>query len=164
MNTRKTISLEIARSSGPAVAGQPRAWLRAEGVLALAVAVALYASLGGSWILFAVLFLAPDTSFGGYLAGPRAGAAIYNAAHSHAGPLAATLILLLLDQPVTLPLIWFAHIGFDRALGYGLKYPSAFQDTHLGRIGKPAGTPLRKPAIPRAEAEPSVLRSGSRAG
>jgi hypothetical protein len=154
----------LSPATGSAVAGQPRAWLRAEGVLALALAAALYASLGGSWLLFAVLFLAPDISFAGYLGGARAGAAIYNAAHSHAGPLAATLILLLLDQPVTLPLIWFAHIGFDRALGYGLKYPSAFQDTHLGRIGKPTATSGRNPADRHAEAEPGLLRSGSRAG
>jgi len=32
-------------------------------------------------------------------------------------------------------LIWFAHIGIDRALGYGLKYTSGFKDTHLGRLG-----------------------------
>jgi hypothetical protein len=33
-------------------------------------------------------------------------------------------------------MIWLAHIGFDRALGYGLKYASGFGFTHLGRIGK----------------------------
>ena len=31
-------------------------------------------------------------------------------------------------------LIWLAHIGMDRLLGYGLKYPSAFKDTHLQRV------------------------------
>jgi hypothetical protein len=34
--------------------------------------------------------------------------------------------------------ILIAHVGMDRALGYGLKLPSAFQDTHLGRIGRKA--------------------------
>jgi hypothetical protein len=29
-----------------------------------------------------------------------------------------------------------AHIGIDRALGYGLKYSAGFGFTHLGRIGK----------------------------
>jgi hypothetical protein len=72
----------------------------------------------------------------GYLGGPRVGAAVYNLVHSYAAPLAATLLLLLTGSPLTLPLIWFAHIGFDRALGYGLKYPSSFHDTHLGRIGR----------------------------
>jgi hypothetical protein len=124
--------------AGGSVEGQPRAWLRAEGLLTLAAAATLYGLSGGSWITFAVLFLAPDLSFVGYLAGPKAGAAVYNAAHSHVGPLVALLVLLYLSVPPTLPLVWFAHIGFDRALGYGLKYPSAFQDTHLGRIGKRA--------------------------
>lgn len=31
-------------------------------------------------------------------------------------------------------LIWLLHIGFDRAIGYGLKYPSSFKETHLGRV------------------------------
>jgi hypothetical protein len=30
----------------------------------------------------------------------------------------------------------FCHSSLDRVLGYGLKYPDAFQNTHLGRIGK----------------------------
>ena len=36
---------------------------------------------------------------------------------------------------ISLGLIWFAHIGFDRMMGFGLKYPTRFGDTHLGRIG-----------------------------
>ena len=31
-------------------------------------------------------------------------------------------------------LIWLAHIGVDRMLGYRLEYPSAFKDTHLQRV------------------------------
>jgi hypothetical protein len=31
-------------------------------------------------------------------------------------------------------LIWFAHIGTDRFLGYGLEYPTRFKDTHLQRV------------------------------
>jgi hypothetical protein len=31
-------------------------------------------------------------------------------------------------------LIWLAHIGMDRMLGYGLKYSGGFKDTHLGRL------------------------------
>jgi hypothetical protein len=30
-----------------------------------------------------------------------------------------------------LSLIWTAHIGFDRLLGFGLKYSNRFKDTHL---------------------------------
>jgi hypothetical protein len=118
------------------VAGQPRGWLRAEGLLTFVAATALYAYSGAAWLWYAVLFLAPDLSFLGYLAGPRVGATAYNAMHSYVGPLAASLALLILNVPAGIVLIWFAHIGFDRTLGYGLKYPSAFQDTHMGRIGR----------------------------
>jgi hypothetical protein len=31
-------------------------------------------------------------------------------------------------------LVWFAHIGMDRLVGYGLKYPTESKDTHLGRV------------------------------
>jgi hypothetical protein len=74
----------------------------------------------------------------GYLAGPRAGAAAYNAAHMTAGPLALGAAGLLANLPALAPLaaIWLAHIGLDRALGYGLKYAAGFRDTHLGRIGR----------------------------
>jgi hypothetical protein len=120
------------------VVGQPRVWLRVEGVVVLAVAATVYALSDASWIVFAVLFLAPDLSFLGYVAGPKLGSVLYNAVHSYAAPLSAVLVLLLLNEPVHVPLIWIAHIGFDRAVGYGLKYASSFQDTHLGRIGRPA--------------------------
>lgn len=94
-----------------------------------------YARGGHSWALFALLFLAPDLSFAGYLAGPRAGAAAYNLLHSYVGPAGAAVLALSNGRPATVALIWAAHVGFDRLLGYGLKYPTAFGDTHLGRIG-----------------------------
>jgi hypothetical protein len=34
--------------------------------------------------------------------------------------------------------VLLAHVGMDRALGYGLKLPTDFRDTHLGRIGRSA--------------------------
>jgi len=119
------------------IVSQPvRHWLRAEGLAAFVVAVVIYSIGDASWILFAVLFLAPDLSFAGYLAGPRRGAIVYNLAHSYVGPLLLTAALLLLNQPLVLALIWVAHIGLDRALGYGLKLPTGFKDTHLGTIGQ----------------------------
>jgi hypothetical protein len=122
-----------------AVAGPVRLWLRLEGLLALAVATWLYSRASYSWTMFALLFLVPDVSFAGYLAGPRAGAIVYNVAHSYVGPLLLALSVLATGAAtLMLPLIWAAHIGFDRALGYGLKYPTGFGDTHLGRIGKTA--------------------------
>lgn len=118
-----------------AVTGAPRTWLRLEGVAVLALALLLYGRGGHSWLLLAVLFLAPDLSFVAYAAGARTGAFVYNLAHSYVGPVAAAALALLTGRPPVVALIWAAHIGFDRALGYGLKYPTSFQDTHLGRLG-----------------------------
>ena len=120
-----------------AAQGSVRLWLRIEGLIVLGLAVYLYARGGHSWVVFATLFLLPDVSFAGYLAGPRIGAAVYNMAHSYVGPLLLTAALLTTAANLMWALIWAAHIGFDRALGYGLKYPTAFADTHLGRIGRP---------------------------
>lgn len=120
------------------VTGVPRLILRAEGLAALALSAAAFARPDGAWLLFAGAFLAPDLFMLGYLAGPRAGAAAYNAAHSYLGPalLAAVAVLAAAHLALLAALIWSAHIGFDRALGYGLKYGSAFGDTHLGRVGR----------------------------
>ncbi len=129
----------MADGSG-AVSGTPRLLLRAEGAALLAVAAQLYGKTGASWWLFAILFLAPDLSFLGYLLGPRAGAIAYNAAHTLVGPaLIGIAGLWLADVAIiALALIWAAHIGFDRLLGYGLKYATGFGFTHLGRIGRNA--------------------------
>jgi hypothetical protein len=105
--------------------------------LVLVLATYLYARGGHSWVVFAALFFLPDISFTAYLAGPRVGAAVYNVAHSHVGPLLLAVVLLTTGVTLGSALIWAAHVGFDRTLGYGLKYPTAFADTHLGRIGKP---------------------------
>jgi Domain of unknown function (DUF4260) len=111
--------------------------LRLEGLMLLAGMTLLYALSGGSWWIYAILFLAPDLSFAGYLAGPRIGAIIYNAAHSYLAPIALMTAGFALALPLALSIgtIWLAHIGFDRALGYGLKYSAGFGFTHLGHIG-----------------------------
>ncbi|HLJ71557.1 MAG TPA: DUF4260 domain-containing protein [Roseiarcus sp.] len=121
-----------------AVQGGPRLILRLEGA-ALAIGAAFfYWRLGGSWLLFVLLFLAPDLSFLAYLLSPRAGAVGYNALHATIGPLVLLVIGAWTDRSPCewVALIWLAHIGFDRALGYGLKYAEAFNTTHLGRIGR----------------------------
>lgn len=122
--------------AGPGATGAVRGWLRLEGLAVLILATAVFAHGGHSWPLYAILFLVPDLSFLGYLAGPRTGARAYNAAHSYVGPIAVALIFAATGRPPVIACIWAAHIGFDRMLGYGLKYPSAFQHTHLGRIGR----------------------------
>lgn len=120
--------------------GGVRAMLRFEGLMLFTAALFLYAHAGVSWTLFFALFLVPDLSFVAYLFGSRAGARAYNAMHTTIGPIVLALAAQLpLPTPISLfpiALIWFAHVGFDRALGYGLKYASGFSDTHLGFIGK----------------------------
>lgn len=115
-----------------------RVLLRFEGFAAFAAALAFYAKAGFPWQAFALLFLAPDLSMLAYLAGPRAGAVIYNLAHTYALalPLAVAGFIGIGDASAVTAagLIWIAHIGFDRMLGYGLKYPTGFADTHLGRL------------------------------
>ena len=123
-----------------AATGGVRILLRLEGVVLFAGMTLLYGLWEGSWWVYAILFLAPDLSFAAYLAGPKVGAIIYNAAHSYLGPVALMTVGLAMAAPLTLSLamIWLAHIGIDRALGYGLKYQAGFAFTHLGRIGKGA--------------------------
>jgi len=122
-----------------AVTGMPRLWLRAEGIAALAVGVGLYLHLGGQLIWLVPLLLAVDVSIAGYLGGPRAGAAAYNLVHNWAAGVAVLGLGWWLGSPaITLVgAILVAHTGMDRAAGYGLKYPTAFADTHLGRLGRP---------------------------
>tara|TARA_R110000868_G_scaffold18172_36_gene79434 strand:- start:1117 stop:1509 length:393 start_codon:yes stop_codon:yes gene_type:complete len=107
--------------------------LRAEGAAIFLVALWAYHLTGASWALFAALILAPDLFMLGYLAGPRIGAICYNLIHSYTPVLALGAILYAMDVPLALPLtaILVAHIGIDRALGYGLKRTSGFKDTHL---------------------------------
>lgn len=120
----------------PGSALTPILWLRLEGAAALSLSAYLYARTGQGWLLFALLLLAPDLSMLGYLAGSRAGAAAYNLFHSYALPLALGAYAVALESPpaLALALIWTAHIGMDRMLGYGLKLPTGFRHTHLGEL------------------------------
>jgi len=115
-----------------------RRWLRAEGVIAFAWGVVIWVLLNQPLPLLLVALLLPDLSMLGYLRGPHAGAILYNIVHNWA---TAGLVLLIALVAQSGPLILvgavlLGHVGIDRALGYGLKYPTAFQDTHLGRIGR----------------------------
>jgi Domain of unknown function (DUF4260) len=124
------------------VTGMPRLLLRVEGVVVLAAAVVAYRALGAPWSLFGLFFLMPDVGLLGYLAGPRIGALAYNTLHTYPGPGAVALFALLGHRPEYWPIcgIWMAHIGMDRALGLGLKFPTAFNLTHLGKVGRVAST------------------------
>lgn len=112
--------------------------LRAEAFALFVVGVLLYLQLNGHGLWLLPLLLAPDLSMVGYLAGPRLGAITYNAVHNL---VAAALLLAVGWFAAIAPLalagaILIAHVGMDRTLGYGLKLPSDFRDTHLGRIGR----------------------------
>ncbi|SFM96766.1 DUF4260 domain-containing protein [Variovorax sp. OV329] len=120
-----------------AAGGGVRLLLRLEGVALLLIAMAAYARFGGEWSFFAWTFLLPDLALLAYLAGPRTGAAIYNATHSLVVPAVLLAVGLAADlsPAFDLALVWAAHIGLDRALGFGLKYARGFAHTHLGQLG-----------------------------
>ena len=128
----------VANAANGEATGGVRILLRLEGLTLCLGMVLLYAVWGGSWWVFALLFFAPDLSFIAYLADPKTGAIVYNADHSYMLPVALMTLGFALPEPLTLSvaMIWLAHIGFDRALGYGLKYQAGFGFTHLGRIGR----------------------------
>ena len=111
----------------------PRPLLHLEGAAVLLLSLFAYHGNHGSWSSFALLFLLPDVSMLGYLASTRIGAITYNAVHTYVGPLALAgySFATASHTMLSLSLIWIAHIGFDRMLGYGLKYPTQFKDTHL---------------------------------
>jgi len=131
------------------MAGGVRSLLQLEGLALLVVALAAYRQGGFGWGWLALFFLAPDLTFAAYLFGPRWGAAVYNAAHSTIAPLAlGAAALALRSAPLEMTaLIALAHIGFDRMLGYGLKYPTAFSDTHLKHVRTKWNHPSEKHAL-----------------
>ena len=133
-----TVWIELANLQKRCILTAMNILLRLEGFCYAIAALLLYWQLGFSWVLFAVLILVPDLSMIGYLAGPRISAICYNIVHATPLPWVLLLAAHLSGNTVMLSiaLIWFAHIGIDRALGYGLKYVSSFKDTHLGRIGR----------------------------
>jgi len=111
----------------------PQPLLHLEGAAVFAVTLFAYHWSHGSWLLFALLFLVPDLSMIGYAVSSRLGATTYNTVHTYVGPLlfAAYAFGLGHQTGLKLSLIWVAHIGLDRMLGFGLKYPTRFKDTHL---------------------------------
>jgi hypothetical protein len=111
----------------------PKPLLHLEAAIVFAAALVAYQQNHFSWLLFAILFLVPDASMIGYVINARVGAITYNAVHTYVGALVLGGYALFTGRqlPLMLALIWIAHIGFDRMLGFGLKYSSRFKDTHL---------------------------------
>ena len=127
----------MSKESVGAIPGTTRV-LRLEAAAALLVAVVFYQVSGLSWWLFAIMFLVPDLSMLGYLAGAEKGALVYNAVHSYFGPLVLGAASFASGGSIgwAIAIVWFAHIACDRMLGFGLKDTTGFQSTHLGRIGR----------------------------
>jgi Domain of unknown function (DUF4260) len=115
---------------------RPGVLLRIEGAALFATSLYLYGASGARWGVFLLLFLWPDLFMLGYLANARIGAGFYNLVHFTAFPilLAGLAYSRHWNECFAFALIWLAHIGFDRAVGFGLKYPTSFKDTHLQRV------------------------------
>lgn len=116
-------------------------WQKLEGAAVFVAALIVYRLTSSeelAWWAAVLWFFAPDLSFATYLAGPRVGALGYNAVHTYGFGAAVMAGGMIFTCPLAVALgwLWLGHVGFDRMLGYGLKLPSGFQDTHLGRIGK----------------------------
>ncbi|OEH94094.1 DUF4260 domain-containing protein [Bacillus solimangrovi] len=107
--------------------------LHIEGLFVLLISVYFYGQIDGSWWIFFLCLLIPDISMLGYMINNAIGSTIYNIVHSYVIPLTLIIFSVNLQQDLmlTLSLIWIAHIGMDRTVGYGLKYPSNPKNTHL---------------------------------
>lgn len=110
--------------------------LQLEGAAIFVLSLYLYTHMQGDWWLFGFLILSPDLAMIGYSLGLKVGTFCYNLVHNYVLPasLAAYGIYMNDDWLILLSIIWFAHIGMDRMIGYGLKYTSGFKNTHFEKI------------------------------
>ncbi|MDT7547991.1 MAG: hypothetical protein QOE84_385 [Actinomycetota bacterium] len=128
-----------AAVTGGAAVGLPLRILRSEGLVLFAAALAAYfTELDEPFWLVPLLLFAPDLFMVGYARSTRTGAAFYNFAHSYPAPALLGAVAVATSNHLwqAVALVWLAHIGMDRALGYGLKYDDSFKHTHLGSIGR----------------------------
>lgn len=114
----------------------PNLLLRVESLALFVATLAVYGAFSGDWLAFILLLFVPDFSAIGYLINPRIGAIGYNLAHNFAAPVIVFALGWAVAAPavVSVGIIWAAHISMDRVVGYGLKYPSAFKQTHMQRV------------------------------
>lgn len=110
--------------------------LHIEGLVILSLSLYFYSYNQLSWVLFFVLLLAPDISMLGYVINKKIGAVLYNICHTYSLSIGVVVCGVVLSNQIVLAIgiIWTAHIGMDRAVGFGLKYPTDFKDTHLNRV------------------------------
>jgi len=112
--------------------------LKLEEIALFLLCIFLFNQLNFAWWWFPALLLLPDLGMLGYLVNAKTGAFTYNLLHHR---LVATSVAFYAlsyggDYWKLSAIILFAHISFDRAMGYGLKYNDSFSSTHLGAIGK----------------------------
>lgn len=114
----------------------PHILLRLEGTAVFAATLIAYGQNEFSWWMFILLLLTPDLAALGYLHSEAIGSLCYNIAHTYVLPIALGLFALLLNFELgfQLAIIWLAHIGLDRMVGYGLKYPNGFKQTHFNKV------------------------------
>lgn len=115
-------------------------WQRFEGALVFVAALIVLSreTAGLTWWAVVLIFLAPDISMAFFALGSRVGAFAYNAVHIYGMGAFVMALGMALGTPLVavVGVLWLAHVGFDRMLGYGLKSPEGFNITHLGRIGR----------------------------
>ena len=130
-------SLAMNAATATPLDSNVRTWLRLEGIAGFVTGVLIFGRLGGEWLWLIPALLLVDISMVGYLRGPRLGAFVYNLAHQWATGLAVLGAGLAAGSPVLAlaGAVLVAHVGMDRVAGYGLKLPTDFRDTHLGRLG-----------------------------
>lgn len=113
-----------------------RTILRAEGLPIFVAGAVGFGALGGLWLAFVPVLLAPDLSAIGSVRGTRLGSVTYNVAHNlvTAGALLGLGLWFGVGWLALAGTVAVAHIGMDRLAGYGLKYPTTFKDTHLQHV------------------------------
>ncbi len=126
----------LERSSLQVGLSLPRLLLHLEGLAVLVAAIVCYGYQGYGWLAFILLLLVPDVTMVGYLVNNQPGSIVYNLGHTYSLPLLLGVLSLIFNAPLglQLALIWLAHIGMDRMVGYGLKYEAGFKETHLSRV------------------------------
>jgi hypothetical protein len=110
--------------------------LRVEGLITMIIALVAAIYCKTHWLLILALFFTFDITLLGYKINPRIGAIMYNIGHTLSLPLPLLMLGIILQVPllISICLLWIGHIGYDKMLGFGLKYPEKFEDTYLQHV------------------------------
>ena len=129
---------------------KPIVLIKLEGLTIFILALVIYWQQSFGWTLFWSTVLLPDLALLGYLVNAKVGATAYNITHAKWLPSALAVVAIVASNALfsALALMWFVHIGVDRMLGYGQKYPEGLKVTHLGTIGQMGSEP-RGSYLPR---------------